>query len=146
MPCAVCQKHQTYENLPGKAVFQNAHLFIAHFPSVSEEPAHYGHVIIEMKKHIISPAQMTEEEAADLGIWIHKLSRALESSLGAEHTYVVRIGDKTKHLHFHLVPRFAGTPQEFWGPLLFRWAGGRKATPQDMIQITGNLRNFLQLN
>jgi histidine triad (HIT) family protein len=144
MQCGVCEKHKnSLALLPGGAIFEDENVFIAHFPVVPEEKAHFGHVILELKRHIVSPKEMSDLEATSVGLFTQRICRGLEIGLGAEHVYVVRIGDVTRHLHFHFVPRFKDTPQEFWGPLLFRWAGSRKATAADMIKITETLKSFL---
>jgi histidine triad (HIT) family protein len=139
--CAVCNKHKTNDTLPGGPIYEDENVFIAHFPHIETEAAHYGHIILEMKRHITRPSEMTYDESTALGVWTQKISERLEKRLSAEHVYVVRIGDVTPHLHFHFIPRFAGTPREAWGPLLNRWPGGRKASPEDMIEITKWLRH-----
>jgi diadenosine tetraphosphate (Ap4A) HIT family hydrolase len=143
MECPVCTKHKTLETLPGGAIFQDERVFIAHFPHLKDEPAHFGHVIIETKRHIESARELSDVEATSIGLFLQRITRGLELGMGAEHVYVVRIGDKVPHLHFHLVPRFPGTPRDFWGPLLFQWPMGKKATPQEMVQITEKLKNYL---
>src|SRR5580698_2616268 len=119
MICSVCEKQRSKKELPGGVIHQDHLIFVAHFPFLENEPAHYGHVILETRRHITKPSELTNEEAQAFGLWIKIMSAALETALGAEHVYIVRIGDKTPHLHFHLVPRFAGTPKEVWGPQLW---------------------------
>ena len=60
----------------------------------------------------------------------------------AEHVYVVRIGDKTPHVHFHFVPRFPGTPRDVWQATLWQWPDGRKASADDMVAITRKFVEF----
>ena len=43
-----------------------------------------------------------------------RASRALREVAGAEHVYAAVIGDAVPHLHVHLLPRFPGTPREYW--------------------------------
>ncbi len=143
--CNVCQKHQTLKTLPGGIIFQNNSLFIAHFPLIeSQLKPYYGHIIIEFKRHITRPSELTNIEAQDLGLWIQKISTALESSLGAEHTYIFRIGDKTPHLHFHLVPRYANTPIDAWGTSLYEWPQARRADAREIIDVSNKLRMHLE--
>src|ERR1700722_4518007 len=123
MICAVCERQRTKVNLPAGPIHSDPLIFVTHFPLLKEEPAHYGHVILEMRRHITKPIEMTNEEAQSVGLWTKIISGFLEKVLGAEHVYIVRIGDKTPHLHFHFVPRFPGTPKEVWGPLLWQWSG-----------------------
>ena len=143
MTCALCERQKTGVGIPGGPLFADHLLFVAHFPFLKDEPAHYGHFIIETRRHITRPSEMIREEAQALGHWTQVISHLLESKLKAEHVYIVRIGDKTPHLHFHFVPRFPGTPKEVWGPQLWLWPGGRKASEQDMITVTQLLKSGL---
>jgi histidine triad (HIT) family protein len=143
--CAVCDKHRTLETLPGGFIYRDSHVFIAHFPLLKGERAHRGHIILEMSRHITKPSEMTPEEGTSVGQWIPKLSRSLEKVLGAEHVYLVRIGDKTPHLHFHFVPRYPGTPKEFWGPLLNTFANSAPDVgATEMAEITDKIKRFLE--
>ena len=138
--CAVCQRHRTKENLPAGAIFEDEHVFIAHFPLLPNEPAHRGHVILEMKRHLTSPLQLSDAEARAVGLWTQKIALALEEILGAVHVYVLRIGDITAHLHFHFVPRYPDTVRSEWGPLLFKSPLGPKANAAEMKIITEKLK------
>ena len=138
--CAVCLRHVAGQGLPGGPVYSDENIFVAHFPLLPNEPAYRGHVILEMRRHITSPSQLTQSEAMALGLWTQKIVRAQEVALQAQHVYVVRIGDLTPHLHFHFVPRYAETPAEQFGPLLFRWKDAPRADAQTMIQLTEKLK------
>ncbi len=143
MSCAVCAKHLSLEGLPGGVIYQNEFIFVAHFPLFSEPSAfkpHYGHIILDLKRHITSPAVMTDEEASQVGLWLQRISHFLERDLAAEHTYQFRIGDKTPHLHFHIVPRFPDTPHELWGIYLFESPVSRKADTVDIQNISAKMR------
>lgn len=140
--CQVCEKHKTKDGLPGGVVFENENIFVAHFPVV-EEPAHKGHIILEIKRHITQMSEMNEREALDVGRFTRLISMALRDAVGAQHVYMLRIGDITPHLHFHFVPRYEDAPKESWGPLHFKWERGPKASSKDMIQISENLRELL---
>jgi histidine triad (HIT) family protein len=43
-----------------------------------------------------------------------RASRALREAAGAEHVYAQVIGDRVPHLHVHLLPRYPGTPEDYW--------------------------------
>ena len=145
MSCQVCDKHVSLGELPGGVIYQNEHIFIAHFPYNQHKPMkpHYGHVILELKRHITSPAEMTEAEASATGIWLQRISEFLEKELEAEHTYLFRIGDVTPHLHFHAVPRFKGTSRDRWGIYLYENPLERKADVTEIQNISKNMRAFL---
>ncbi len=140
MSCSVCLKHKNLAALSGGVIFENELLFIAHFPMTAS--THYGHMIIELKRHITSPREMTESEASAVGLWMQRLSLFIETELAAEHVYLFRIGDVTPHLHFHAVPRFAGTPREMWGIYLYENPHGRKASESEIVSISEKARLF----
>ncbi len=142
MSCGVCEKHRSLEALPGGVIFQDDLIFIAHFPFSESKHPHYGHLIIELKRHIVTPSEMTEAEALVVGIWNLRISQFLEKNLGAEHTYLFRIGDVTPHLHFHAVPRFSETPREMWDIYLYENRLGKKADFDDIQKISANARSF----
>ena len=141
LSCGVCSKHQDLANLPGGVIFENEVLFIAHFPFAEKAP-HYGHLIVELKRHITSPREMTKLEASQVGTWMQALSLFLEAELGAEHTYLFRIGDVTPHLHFHVVPRFANTPRHLWGIYLYENPDSRKASQAEVIALSDQMREY----
>jgi histidine triad (HIT) family protein len=141
--CQVCEKHKTKDNLPGGVIFENEWIFVAHFPLLENEPAHRGHLILEIKRHITQMSELNEPEALEIGKWTRLISIALETTVAALHVYMLRIGDVTPHLHFHFVPRYADAPKESWGPLHYKWERGPKASSRDMIEISQNLRELL---
>jgi hypothetical protein len=84
--CTVCEKHQNKGGLPGGFILSDDLLFLAHFPhSPDGPPAHFGHLILEFKRHITNPAELTDQEAQRMGLLVPKICRALEKVLGAEH-------------------------------------------------------------
>jgi diadenosine tetraphosphate (Ap4A) HIT family hydrolase len=70
-----------------------------------------GHVIVATARHVES---FTELETGELVSFMKLLANALKA---AEHAkpvsryYVLRVGDKSPHLHFHLIPTSAGDTQ-----------------------------------
>ncbi len=142
MSCSVCAKHISLAELPGGVIYQDELIFIAHFPYNSNKPMkpHFGHIILELKRHLTSPAQMTDTEAGSVGLWLQRISQFLETDLEAEHTYLFRIGDITPHLHFHAVPRFKGTPRERWGIYLYENPLERKADVTEIQNISKQMR------
>lgn len=157
MSCAVCQRHQEVlknsefvsTQLPGGIIFQDQNVLVAHFPVLNPQAAqdpnakldiHLGHLIIELKRHIESLPEMTPEEAQSVSHAMLFLSQKIETQTNANHTYFFRIGDITKHLHFHLVPRYPDTPKEIWGVYIFQNPKGPKASLEDILELSKKLR------
>jgi diadenosine tetraphosphate (Ap4A) HIT family hydrolase len=69
-----------------------------------------GYVVLKPKRHVHELADLSPEEASTLGPALQALLRAMRSSLGAERIYVCSFAETVLHLHFHLLPRYAGMP------------------------------------
>lgn len=115
MDCFICRKHKNLDRFTGEVLAERGGLILTHFPKLDDERTVRGHLLIEPKRHITDFTELNEEEASALGPLIREGSTRVKSELGAEHVYVFRINDKVPHLHFHLVPRYPGTPKEYWG-------------------------------
>src|ERR1700722_9721126 len=119
--CFLCHKHQHLETYVGEVIAERDGLIVSHFPFLPDEKATKGHLIIEPRRHITDLSEMNDSEAGALGALARDATRAVKTQLKAEHVYFFRINDKVAHLHFHLVPRYSGTPREFWGPRIMDW-------------------------
>ena len=72
--------------------------------AVPSETARDGHVMVASATHARSFADLTPHDADALMSLVGSATRAAEEASGAEKCYVLRIGDKQPHLHFHIVP------------------------------------------
>ena len=78
-----------------------------------------GWVVLSSARHVRALYDLEDEEARDLGAWTARVMRAQREVLGAEHVYAFAIGDVLRHMHLHLVPRYADTPRRLWGRAVF---------------------------
>src|SRR4051794_30951980 len=101
--CDVCTAFMEPERWDDISIYTDPLVLLAHIPpSRDMAPDGYpGHLLLVPCRHVESPADMTVEEAQHVGLWLSRGSWALESSLGAEHVYIARLGDGWRHLHFH---------------------------------------------
>lgn len=115
--CFICRKHRGDEPAPGGPIYEDEFVWVSHgyHPDRNPEP-YLGHVLVEPKRHALGFPDLTEEEAAAVGVAITRVSRAIRDTEGAEHVYVAVVGHHTPHLHVHLIPRYPGTPLEYWDP------------------------------
>jgi histidine triad (HIT) family protein len=115
--CFICRKHRGDELVPGGAILDEEVVFASHgyHPELNAD-AYLGHVVVEPKRHAPGVDDLTDAEAAAVGIAVARLARAIKASEGAEHIYVAVIGHHMPHVHVHLIPRYPGTPREFWDP------------------------------
>ena len=136
MTCYICDKHRTGDGL----VAADELMVLAHVrPDLSGGPVYLGHLVIEPRRHVTGLADLTADEAAALGRWAAKAAKALE----AEHVYSSIVGHQVDHLHLHLVPRYPGTPRDYWWPRLDEWPdaplGGNAEVTQVVAQIRARL-------
>lgn len=108
-------------------------------------PVKAGHVAVAPIRHVTSFGGLETSEAAELGRVCFEVGRAMEASLGAEHVYVLRVGDRDPHIHFHVLPKFPGEPS--LGTYVFGsngWRGALVETSLDhQAELTAKLRDKL---
>jgi histidine triad (HIT) family protein len=147
--CFVCRKHQERGPLlPGGPVGEDDLAIVSHLapgaPGSSGGPVYLGHLLVEPRRHAPGLADLTSAEARTVGWWCTRASRALHEVAGAEHVYAAVIGDRVSHLHIHLLPRYPGTPREYWWQRVDEWPGARHGTEPEITVLVQNLHTFLQ--
>jgi histidine triad (HIT) family protein len=147
--CFVCRKHRDRGRyLPGGAVAEDDLVLVSHVvtPEVlgrDGTTAYLGHLFVEPLRHAPGLADLTDAEAQRVGVWCTRVSRALRAVAGAEHVYAAVLGDGVPHLHVHLLPRFPGTPREYWGTHVNQWPRARRGTTTDIEALVAELRRYL---
>jgi histidine triad (HIT) family protein len=136
--CYICDKHQTGDGV----VAADDLMVLAHvLPDLSgTETVYLGHLVIEPRRHVPGLADLTGDEAAALGRWAAKAAGALE----AEHVYSSIVGHRVDHLHLHLVPRYPGTPRDYWWPRLDEWPDAPRGGNAEVTQVVGQIRARLE--
>lgn len=86
---------------------------------------------------------MNSEEMSALGQVAETAEKVLKSKLNAEHVYMFRINDKVKHLHFHLIPRYPGTPREFWGLKINEWPNRPILNLNEILMLANSMRTLI---
>jgi diadenosine tetraphosphate (Ap4A) HIT family hydrolase len=102
--CAFCAQEAgagTHE------VVESTSLFRLGLASSHDVP---GWLLLWSRRHSEGPAELTDDEAAELGLQISRVSRALHSVMDAEKVYVVWLGEN--HPHFHVL--FAARTAAMW--------------------------------
>jgi len=140
----VCRKHRGEIVVPGGAVFSDRLIYAGHASMpVGQTTAYPGILVIEPLRHISGPEDLTDREARALGVQLARLSKALMACTDAEHVYIFRFGHHVPHLHIFLVPRYPGTPREYWGVRVDEWPDGPRAAPHDIEALCDRIRSFL---
>jgi diadenosine tetraphosphate (Ap4A) HIT family hydrolase len=109
MNCWVCGNNDRFDDLPTwERIAVDEYWRVAH----AIDTALPGWLVLIPRRHVTSIADLTDAEAADLGAWQVRLSRALRAVTGCVKTYVVQFAEKegVSHVHFHVIPRMADFP------------------------------------
>jgi diadenosine tetraphosphate (Ap4A) HIT family hydrolase len=139
--CFICRKHRGEIQVPGGAIYEDDLVYAGHAAIPEGEAAGYlGAVLVEPRRHVPEIGDLTAEEAARIGVLLARLGRALQASEAAEHVYLFVLGHHVAHLHVWLVPRYPGTPRDYWGPRVDEWPEGPRGGPADIAALCGRLR------
>ena len=99
--------------------------------------------MIDIKRHVPSLAELTEEEAKAFGLITSRVSKALKSE-GAEHIYAFVSGNGVPHMHMHIIPRYPNTPKEFWSPTeVAGWTGAPHGGSQQIQNYVKRIRKYM---
>ncbi|GJF30144.1 hypothetical protein KNE206_28440 [Kitasatospora sp. NE20-6] len=107
-----------------------------------------GWLVLVPRRHVTAIAELTDDEAAGLGRWQVRLSRALAEVTGCAKTYVAQFAEAEgfAHVHFHIVPRGVDQPESLRGPRVFGLLGvdeDSAVAPEAMDGIALRLRAAL---
>ena len=84
-----------------------------------------GWLCLVARRHITAVADLSDDEAAELGPLIKQVSAAMQEVVDCDKTYVVQFAEHPDHphVHFHVIPRPRDLPDEHQGPRVFALLG-----------------------
>jgi histidine triad (HIT) family protein len=142
--CFVCAKHRDLEAVPGGVIAADEHAVLSHLPLVlpsgPQESAYLGYLMVEARRHAPGLGDLRPEEAASAGRLASAAARALRESEGAEHVYAAVIGHGVEHFHLHVIPRYPGTPREYWWTRVDEWPDAPRGGAREIAELAGRLR------
>jgi diadenosine tetraphosphate (Ap4A) HIT family hydrolase len=122
MDCYTCRQNDLIGTLPPRdLVAFDEHWRVGH----AFDSALPGWLVLVPRRHVVSIADLTDDEAATLGSWQVRLARALRAVTGCAKTYVMQFAEQEgfAHVHFHIVPRMPDQPADRRGPRVFGYLG-----------------------
>ncbi|MBA4385378.1 MAG: HIT family protein [Anaerolinea sp.] len=145
--CIVCRKHSGEVRLFGGFIYEDDLIAVSHSLFWGDEKAHYlGHIFIETKRHISEYADLMDEEAQLIGLYIKRVSKALLSTLDMDHVYSFIIVDGVPHMHVHVIGRYRGAPREYWGSKVDEWPDAPKGDETEIARLTESLQLYFKNN
>ncbi|MDR4889573.1 HIT family protein [Fredinandcohnia sp. QZ13] len=142
--CFICKKHNGLIQTAGETIYEDDFVYVGHIDH-SGEDSYLGHIMIDLKRHAPTLADLTMEEAKAFGIIMARVSKALKESEQAEHIYSFVSGNAVPHLHMHIVPRYPNTPKEFWGPMsVYDWPQAPMGNNEQIVQVCRRLKGTLE--
>ncbi len=69
-----------------------------------------GYVVLKPLRHVHELADLLPDEAATLGPVMRRSLAAMRTALVTDRIYVCSFAETVRHLHFHLLPRYADMP------------------------------------
>ncbi|MCP4427068.1 MAG: HIT family protein [Chloroflexi bacterium] len=142
--CFICRKHRGEIKLPGGVTYEDDLAYVGHGFKPDGPGDHYlGHLLVETKRHVPGLTELTDEEAQHIGLIIARTSRALKTATNAEHIYLFVMGHHVDHLHYHLLPRYPGTPREYWGTRIDEWPDAPRGDVAAVEQLCVRLRTLM---
>ncbi len=146
--CKTCEL--TAQRRLGKAplwdcIYQTEYWDVAH----AYNTALPGWLVLVLQRHIESLDELTEQEAAELGSLIRRVSLSLKSVIGCVKTYVIQFAEHEDHphVHFHIVPRMANQPANRRSAQVFGYlevSPEQRVSEDQMNEICTKIRNHLQ--
>lgn len=107
-----------------------------------------GWLVLVARRHVAAIDELSDEEAAELGVLLRRVSAALRDATGCAKTYVVQFAEQAEHppVHFHVIPRLADQPVERRGPAVFGYLGvaeAERVSEERMNAIAAAVRLFI---
>ena len=104
-----------------------------------------GWLVLVARRHVEAIDELTDEEAAELGVLLRQTSAALREVTGCVKTYVCQFAEQAEHphVHFHVIPRLANQPDDRRGPRVFAYLGvpeAERVSEEAMNAIAARVR------
>jgi diadenosine tetraphosphate (Ap4A) HIT family hydrolase len=139
-PCIACRV-ASGEYAPAGGIAWRGGGFVLHAPF---DPCPIpGWLVLTSERHARAAYDLADDEAGEMGRITARAMRAQRDALGAEHVYAFAIGDVLRHLHLHLVPRFADTPSRLRGRGCFDLCPGDALPSWRLIGAVESVRRAL---
>ncbi len=147
MTCELIDRRDRGEAPPWDMIHRADHWDLVHAYNTSLP----GWLVLVARRHVAAIDELTDEEATELGILLRRSSAALRQVVGCVKTYVCQFAEQAEHphVHFHIVPRMAGQPDDRRGPRVFGYLGvpeDERVSEEKMNEIAAGVGQYLATN
>ncbi len=131
--CELVARRDAGHAPPWDSILRTSHWDVVHAFGTSLE----GWIVLVARRHVAAIVELTPDEAAELGMLVHRVSVALHDTLGCEKTYVAQFAEAEghHHVHVHVIPRAVDLSDEHRGPRVF----GLLGLPEDQCVPEGRM-------
>ncbi len=141
LTCALIARRDHGEAPFWDSIYRTQHWDLVH----SYNTALPGWLVLVARRHVEAIDDLTDEEAAELGVLLRQTSAALREVTGCVKTYVCQFAEQAEHphVHFHVIPRLADQPDDRRGPRVFAYLGvpeAERVSEEAMNAIAARLR------
>ncbi len=121
LTCDLVRRRDRGEAPLWDSIHRTAHWDVVHSYNTSLP----GWLVLVAQRHITAIDELTDQEAAELGVLLRRASAALRQVTGCAKTYVCQFAEQAEHphVHFHVIPRLADQPDDRRGPRVFGYLG-----------------------
>jgi diadenosine tetraphosphate (Ap4A) HIT family hydrolase len=105
--CSICEQVAGRVTAPGGPIYDDGLWLVSHHTGPQSDP---GELIVKVRRHCESLADLTAAEAAALGPILRAGVAAVERVVAPERTYVASYNESARHVHFFLLPRTRSLP------------------------------------
>jgi diadenosine tetraphosphate (Ap4A) HIT family hydrolase len=144
--CEACQLSEGRSPLPGGRIHETAHWVVEHCVG----PLGLGTLIVKPRRHVTAVADLTDDEAAELGPLLRLTSDIAREIVPAEQVYNClwsHAGGRPVHIHYVVQPvtRSQIDRYETYGPALqtAMFAAGAVPVPDDVERVADRARLLL---
>jgi diadenosine tetraphosphate (Ap4A) HIT family hydrolase len=118
--CVTCRANRDEILAPGGVIYQDSFWRLEH---TFEPIPMVGWLVLKPLRHTEAVADLTPEEAAELGPLLRRVAGAMREVLKPVKVYVSLYAEaeNAAHIHFHLIPRHDGMPADRIGPWIFHF-------------------------
>ncbi|MFA5185979.1 MAG: HIT family protein [Patescibacteria group bacterium] len=147
--CFACDVNNEKIHVPGKLIHRDELWVVDH--AIGRRPDDpiplMGFLIICPVRHVEQIHMLTDEELLNFGLLLKDVANALNKVLAPEKIHVCSFGESVRHVHWYVIPRSAGMPQNGYDVLrgIFRdkkWACSVKDAAATALKVKSELEQL----